>query len=89
MAKKSTELKKTDSIFLMIITWPKIFDFGQVLFSSACMCLSVCLSVFISIISKSSRPILMKLGRMVHNDIIQVPFEDELNRPIRTEVRDH
>ena len=27
------------------ITWPKIFDFGQVLFSSACMCLCVCLCV--------------------------------------------
>ena len=28
-----------------IITWPKNFVFGQVLFSSACMCLSVCVSV--------------------------------------------
>ena len=30
-----------------IVTWSKIFDFGQVLFSSACMCLSVCLSVIL------------------------------------------
>ena len=28
-----------------IFTWPKNFVFGQVLFSSACMCLSVCLCV--------------------------------------------
>ena len=29
----------------VIFTWPKIFDFGQALFSSACMCLCVCLCV--------------------------------------------
>ena len=29
----------------VFITWPKNFVFGQVLFSSACMCLCVCLSV--------------------------------------------
>ena len=28
----------------------------------------------------------MKLGRMIDNDKRQVPFEDELNRFIRTEV---
>ena len=28
----------------------------------------------------------MKLGRMIYNDKRQVPFEDELNRFIRTEV---
>ena len=59
-----------------LITWPKNFVFGQVLFSSACMCLSVCLSVCmwvcISIISKSSKPISMKPGRMVYNDNISV-----------------
>ena len=58
-----------------------------------CVCLSVCLcvcvSVFISIISKSSWPILMKLGRMIYNDKRQVPFEDELNRFIRTEVTEN
>ena len=32
-----------------IVTWPKKFVFGQVLFSSACMCLSVCLSVCVSV----------------------------------------
>ena len=31
----------------------------------------------------------MKLGRMVYNDKRQVPFEDELNRPIKTEDWDH
>ena len=30
---------------VFIFTWPKNFVFGQVLFSSACMCLSVCVSV--------------------------------------------
>ena len=58
-----------------------------------CVCLCVCLSVFVctftSIISKSSWSILMKLGRMIYNDKRQVPFEDELNWPIKTEVRDH
>ena len=33
----------------LFITWPKNFVFGQVLFSSACMCLSVCLSVCVSV----------------------------------------
>ena len=28
----------------------------------------------------------MKLGRIMYNDKVQVPFEDELNRFIRTEV---
>ena len=28
----------------------------------------------------------MKFGRMVYNDKISVPFEDEMNRFIRTEV---
>ena len=74
----------------MFATWPKNFIFGQeVFFSSACMCLCVCLSVFISIISKSSWPILMKLGRMIYNDKRQVPFKDELNRFIRTEVTEN
>ena len=33
------------SHFSFVITWPKNFVFGQVLLSSAFMCLSVCLSV--------------------------------------------
>ena len=32
---------------------------------------------------------LMKLGRMIDNDERQVPFEDELNRFIRTEVTEN
>ena len=35
--------------YYFLITWPKIFDFGQVLFSSACMCLCVCLCVSVFI----------------------------------------
>ena len=31
----------------------------------------------------------MKLGRMIYNDKRQVPFEDELNRFIRTEVTEN
>ena len=31
----------------------------------------------------------MKLGRMMYNDKISVPFEDEMNRSIRTEVTDN
>ena len=31
----------------------------------------------------------MKLGRMMYNDKISVPFEDEINRSIRTEVTDN
>ena len=41
---------------------------------------SVCLRVCHSIISKSSQSIFMKLGRMVYDDKISVPFEDEINR---------
>ena len=77
-------------LFQEIFTMPKSFAFGQVLFSSACMCLSVCVSVCLCvcspIISKSYQRILMKFGRMVYNDKISVPFEDEMNRFIRTEV---
>ena len=53
-----------------------------------CVCVSVCVCVwvFISIISKSSWPILMTLGRMIDYDKRQIPFEDELNQFIRTEV---
>ena len=55
------------------------------------VCLSVCHCVCVcsSIISKSFQPILMKLDRMVYNDKISVPFEDEMNRSIRTEVTDN
>ena len=77
----------TKRFFCAIVTWPKIFDFGQVLFWPACMCLcvclsvcvSVCLSVFTSIISKSSWPILMKFGMMMYYDEIQLLFEDGLH----------
>ena len=31
----------------------------------------------------------MKLGRMMYNDKVQVPFEDELNRFIRTKVTEN
>ena len=43
-------------------------------------------SVYHSINSKSSQPIFMKFGRTVYNDKISIPFEDEMNRFIRTEV---
>ena len=54
---------------------------------SACMCLfvyvwqclCVCRLVCWSIISKSSWPILMKLGRMMYNENISVPLKDEIN----------
>ena len=54
-----------------------------------CVCVSVCLWVCISIISKRSWLILMKLGRMMYNDNISVLFEDELNRFVRTEVTEN
>ena len=38
------------SFFDLIFTWPKNFVFEQVLFSSACMCLSV--SVYIDYLKK-------------------------------------
>ena len=69
---------------MLIFTSPKNFVFEEVLFSSACMCVSVCVCVCVcvchSIISKSSQSIFMKLGRMVYDDKISVPFEDEINR---------
>ena len=72
--------RKLKFLTFYIFTWPKNSFFGQVLFSSACMCLWV----FISIISKSSWPILMKLSRMVNYDIRQDPFEDGMNQSGRT-----
>ena len=49
------------------------------------MCVSVC--VFVGRLSqKVIDRFLMKFGRMVYNDKISVPFEDEMNRFIRTEV---
>ena len=44
----------------------------------------VCVSVCLAINSKSSWPILMKFGRMMYYEKIQVPFEDEINRIDRT-----
>ena len=67
-----------------IFTSPKNFVFGEVLFSSACICLSVC--VYPSINSKSSRPIFMKFGRTVYNDKISVPFEDVIDHVDRTQT---
>ena len=59
----------------------------QFCYVSACMCLfvyvwqwlCVCRLVCWSIISKSSWPILMKLGRMMYNENISVPLKDEIN----------
>ena len=48
------------SVVSLLITWPKIFDFGQVLFSSACMCLSVCLCVCLSV-GESLNPLSQKV----------------------------
>ena len=89
-------IKKAKSLLFwqpdIIITWPKNF-FGRVLFSSACMCLYVCLCVFgwvfTSRFSKSSWPILMKLGWMIYSTNISFPFENETNRSIIPEVRDN
>ena len=58
------------------------------MYVSVCVSVCVCVSVFISIISKSSYLIWMKFGRMMYNDKRQVPFEDELTRLIRTEVKE-
>ena len=49
-----------------------------------CVCLCVYGWVFISIMSKSSWPMFMKLGRMMYNDKRQVLFEDKHNRPLKT-----
>ena len=53
---------------------------------SVCVCVCVCLCVYHSMNSKSSCPILMKFGRMMYYDKIQVPFEDEINRIDRTQT---
>ena len=76
----------------IIFTWPKTLFLDRYYFHRrGCVCVSVsaCVSVFIRFISKSSRSILMKLDRMMYNDNVQVPFEDELNRLIRTEVTEN
>ena len=51
-----------------LITWPKKLCFWTgIIFIGGyvSVCLSVCVCICLSIISKSSRPILMKLGRMM------------------------
>ena len=50
-----------------------------------CVCVLVCVCLYIDYLKKFLTD-LMKLGRMIYNDKKQVPFEDELNRVIRTEV---
>ena len=49
------------------------------LFVYVWQCLCVCRLVCWSIISKSYWLILMKLGRMMYNENISVPFKDEIN----------
>ena len=49
-----------------------------------CVCLSFCLSVCLSV--NVYLDYLKKLGRMIYNDKRHVPFEDWLNRLIRTDV---
>ena len=48
----------------------------------------VCLNLYIDYLKKFLTD-LMKLGRMMYNDKVQVSFEDELNRFIRTEVTEN
>ena len=52
------------------------------------VCVSVCLSVG-RLSQKVTNRFLMKFGRMVYNDKISIPFEDEINRSIKTEVTDN
>ena len=75
--------------FVLLLPGQKTFLDRYYFHRRVCVCLCVCLWVFISIISKSYWPILMTLGRMMYNDERQVPFEDELNRFIRTEVTEN
>ena len=49
------------------------------------VCVSVCLSVCLCV-ARLSQKVMMKFSRMVYNDKISLPFEDEMNRFIRTEV---
>ena len=70
-----------------LLPGPRTLFFDRYYFHRrVCVRLCVCLCVYGSIISKSYQRILMKFGRMVYNDKISVPFEDEMNRFIRTEV---
>ena len=76
---------------ILIFNWPKIFVFGQVLFSSTCMCLCVSLSVWVSAILfldylKKFLSDFDVIGRMIYDYQEHILFEDELNRLIRTEV---
>ena len=67
--------------------WTGIIFIGVYVSVCVSVCLCVCLWVFISIISKSYWPILMKLGRMMYNDKRQlIPFENEMNRTGRMQT---
>ena len=72
---------------LIIVAHPTIIKL--VMCVCVCVCLSVCEWVCIRFISNISWPILMKHGRMMYNDNISIPFEDELNRFISTEVTEN
>ena len=73
------------SVSIYLLPGPKTLFLDRYYFHPrVCVCLSVCGWVCSPIISKSSWPILMKLGRMMHNHKRQVPFEDGMNRFGRT-----
>ena len=65
----------------------KLCFWTGIIFISVIMSVYLCVYVwvFTSILSISSWPILIKLGKMIFNDKRHVPFEDELYWLIRTE----
>ena len=82
-------LHKRDSDYYLaqkLCFWRGIIFIGVYLSVCVCVCLSVCLCVCGTDNSKSSWPILMKLGRMVYNDKSSVPFADEIDHVDRTQT---
>ena len=66
-------------VFTHLLPRPKTLFLKRYYFHRrVCVCVCVCHSI----ISKSSQSIFMKLGRMVYDDKISVPFEDEINRSV-------
>ena len=80
--RKRTRLPAQEVLF--VVTWPKTLFLDRYYFHPR-HCVCVCRWVCISIISISSWPILMKLGRMMYNyKRRQVPFKNGMNRFGRT-----
>ena len=79
---QTTDLFKQSFFCYLVI---KTYNFHR----RVCLCLRVCVWVFISIISKSSWPVSMKLGWMILNHKRQSFYRDEINGSIKIDITEN